>query len=209
MLLAAIKVGANDNLCSHLSCLLTLITVVSPYMSNGKCQDNCKSAYVFAVIQGQDCWCTNFAPENTVSNSECNTPCPGYPAELCGNPDSGLYGYFNLGGIASGTAGGSSPSSPATLPSPNDPVSTFTPGSSTGSSTETTFALSASSFILTSPVTRQSPIQSSPSIQSSSAESQSVTSSTTQDVGLSNQHMSDTKLSAQTRLPIQCAHIST
>lgn len=118
-------------------------SVSSTYMSNGKCQDNCKGSYVFAVIQGTECWCSNYAPSDQVSTSSCNTNCPGYPMEQCGNPSQGLYGYFNLGGIASGTAGGSS--SPSSSPS-----STAEPSSSLLSSSTPTPASSTSPLVYTS-----------------------------------------------------------
>lgn len=99
--------------------------VTNSFMSNGVCQDHCKESYVFAVIQGQSCWCSDYIPADQVSNSECSDPCPGYPYETCGSSDQGLYGYFNLGGTPSGTAGGSShsasssPSRTSTSPSPS------------------------------------------------------------------------------------------
>lgn len=110
-------------------------------MSNGFCQDHCKGSYVFAVIQGQNCWCSNEQPANTVSNSQCGAQCPGYPSETCGNVNQGLYAYFNLGGNPTGTFGGSSPSSSAAVSSSSvstfsqPPIVTVIPSSSGFSST--------------------------------------------------------------------------
>lgn len=118
-------------------------------MSNGKCGDNCRGSYVFAVIQDQNCWCSNYIPANQESTSLCSTACPGFPDDKCGNVAQGLYAYFNLGGTPSGTAGGSSstsaPSStraPSTTSSPS--VSTIIP-TSAGSSTSVQLRPSRSS----------------------------------------------------------------
>lgn len=104
-------------------------------MSNGFCQTHCQGSYVFAVIQGENCWCSNEQPANTVPTANCNEQCPGYPADTCGNPGRGYFAYFNLGGSPTGTYGGSSPSS-SRAPS-SSPVSTFVPA--------TTFSVASSS----------------------------------------------------------------
>lgn len=74
------------------------------FQSNGACQDTCKSSYAFAVIEGQNCWCTNYAPGYSVNTLRCNDPCPGYPSEWCGSSASGLYAYFQLSQAPSGTS---------------------------------------------------------------------------------------------------------
>ena len=98
--------------------------------SNGKCKELC-SGYAFAVVQYQDCWCSNYAPGDATSTGDCSVPCPGYPFESCGDQSSGLFGYVALGPAPSGTRGASSPSnSPSSSPSqpqspnPSQPVST-------------------------------------------------------------------------------------
>lgn len=68
-------------------------------------------------MQYQNCWCSNYAPADQSNVSQCNTNCPGYPDENCGNQDQGLYGYIALNKSPSGTAGGSSPTASSTQPS--------------------------------------------------------------------------------------------
>lgn len=59
--------------------------------------------------------------------SQCNTNCPGYPDESCGNQDQGLYGYIALSMSPSGTAGGSSSTASSTQSSSSQtPTSTST-----------------------------------------------------------------------------------
>lgn len=87
----------------------------SQYQSNGLCYDWCLSDYAFAILQGSDCWCSDYVPGATTSTDDCNVPCPGYPDDLCGNEASGLFGYLSIPGIkALGTKGGDTPSSTAT-----------------------------------------------------------------------------------------------
>lgn len=176
-------------------------------MSNGKCQDNCKGSYVFAVILGQSCWCSNYIPANQESTSLCSDACPGFPSEKCGNQASGLYGYFNLGGTPSGTAGGSSASSSAsssssssissTSSSPSPSVSTiFVPttiGSSsvqlrsTRSSSASSFSFSVDVSVLTPYVSSQSSAESSSSSLSSSTVSE-ITSHTRSSTSIRLKH---------------------
>lgn len=78
------------------------------YASLGKCHDACIQQYAFAIVQGSNCWCSNFAPASTVATTDCNAPCPGYPYEFCGAEDSGLFGYLALTNKPSGTMGSSS-----------------------------------------------------------------------------------------------------
>ncbi|TKX22786.1 WSC domain-containing protein 4 [Elsinoe australis] len=78
----------------------------SIYQSNGLCFDTCKDQYAFAVVQYQNCWCSNIVPSQQVDVGDCSEQCPGYPDELCGNRGSGLYGYVALSRAPSGTAGG-------------------------------------------------------------------------------------------------------
>jgi cell wall integrity and stress response component len=92
---------------------LTISAVRSVYQSNGACQDTCSSKYAFAVIQGQNCWCSNYAPGYSVNTLNCRDPCPGYPIEWCGSSSSGLYAYFQLTLSPSGTSARSSARLPA------------------------------------------------------------------------------------------------
>jgi len=64
--------------------------------------------YAFGIVQDLLCWCSNYAPSNTLSVSNCNQQCPGYPYEYCGSSSKSLYGYIALGPSASGTTGSSS-----------------------------------------------------------------------------------------------------
>jgi cell wall integrity and stress response component len=90
------------------------------YQSNGECQNHCQGTYAFAVLQGNDCWCSNYIPSDQISTYDCNQACPGYPDEWCGSTDAGLYGYYLLspneplgtssGAVASATTKSSSPS---------------------------------------------------------------------------------------------------
>lgn len=156
-------------------------------MSNGFCQDHCQGSYVFAIIQGQNCWCSNEQPANTVSNSQCSDQCPGYPSETCGNVDQGLFAYFNLGGNPTGTYGGSSPSSSASSSSVStytQPATvTVTPSSSGVSSTgRSRYSWTLSSFVvsvLTSDVISQSYTEPSTSSLSTSTVSETKSLTTT------------------------------
>lgn len=71
----------------------------SEYQSNGLCQDNCVG-YAFAIVNDDDCYCSNFMPSEVVDLSDCYIECSGYPIEYCGGED--YYGYIELG-EASGT----------------------------------------------------------------------------------------------------------
>ncbi|KAI5208623.1 WSC-domain-containing protein [Aureobasidium subglaciale] len=88
--------------------LLTLDTVTDIYQSNGACHDTCAASYAFAIVQYQQCWCSNYAPADQLDVSECSQACPGYPAESCGDKDNGLYGYIKLNISPSGTQGAGS-----------------------------------------------------------------------------------------------------
>jgi len=94
--------------------LLTKLSVYAQYQSNGACHDTCQQSYAYAIVQYQDCWCSNYAPANTVSVDECNVQCPGYGYENCGNQSAGLYGYIRLNVQPSGTIGGSSSTASST-----------------------------------------------------------------------------------------------
>lgn len=81
------------------------------YQSNGRCFDTCKASYAFAVVQDTNCWCSNYAPSDTVDVGSCSETCPGYGFEQCGSLSEGLYGYVALNKGPSGTIGPSSSSS--------------------------------------------------------------------------------------------------
>ncbi|RBR21249.1 uncharacterized protein FIESC28_04988 [Fusarium coffeatum] len=83
----------------------------SIYQTNGLCHDFCFDDYAYAITQGKLCWCSNYAPVKSVqeSNSDCNTPCPAWPKEVCGG--DGVYGYVDLGNVKPSGSRGPSPSS--------------------------------------------------------------------------------------------------
>lgn len=84
------------------------------YNSNGACKTQCQGQYAFAIVQWQNCWCSNYIPADQGDTGDCNQSCPGYPQESCGNEDMGMYGYIQLSNEPSGTLGGSSSSAPQT-----------------------------------------------------------------------------------------------
>jgi len=97
----------------------------SLYMSNGLCQGHCQGSYAFAVIQGYNCWCSNYVPADQESTYDCNQQCPGFGSEWCGSTDAGLYGYYLLSpGVPLGTSGSSGSSTPSTTSSPSTPSDT-------------------------------------------------------------------------------------
>ena len=96
-------------------------TVSDPFQSNGLCFDHCKADFAFALVQGNNCWCSNYIPDSTTSG--CEDPCPGYPSDTCGSTDQDLYGYMVLPNKPSGTRGVDSTVSPT---SPRAPAPTIT-----------------------------------------------------------------------------------
>ena len=81
------------------------------YQSNGACHDTCLAQYAFAILQGSNCWCSNYVPSDTTSTSSCDEDCPGYPSDKCGSESAGLFGYIALSISPSGTIGAASSSS--------------------------------------------------------------------------------------------------
>ena len=84
-----------------------------PFQSLGNCSGQCRGKAAFAIVQGNSCWCSDYAPADTVPVSGCSDDCPGYPYESCGSSGEGLYGYFRLDGDIKGTMG---PSKSSTNP---------------------------------------------------------------------------------------------
>ncbi|KAE8553587.1 hypothetical protein EYB25_004969 [Talaromyces marneffei] len=112
---AALLIGSSSvaaltiEYCSNQNTASTSTENTNIYQSNGACETLCNADYAFAVLQGQNCWCSNYIPASTVNVSECDTSCPGYPADLCGNTDKGYFGYIAMSNHkASGTATGRS-----------------------------------------------------------------------------------------------------
>ncbi|EXJ79691.1 hypothetical protein A1O3_07972 [Capronia epimyces CBS 606.96] len=155
------------------------------YQSNGACQVHCQGSYAFAILQGYDCWCSNYVPTEQESTSNCDQQCPGYGSEWCGSTEAGLYGYYLLSdGVPLGTSGGSAISTA---------VSTATATASPSVSTSLTQSESGSpsptpDMRTTSPSSPSSTVDEAssgtgysddPSTASTSPSTHSVTSSTT------------------------------
>jgi hypothetical protein len=84
-------------------------------MSNGNCTQHCRDegGFAFAVIQYEDCYCSNLIPSQQTDIANCRKICPGYDKENCGSIDSGLFIYIQNGN-PSGTAPGPSSAQPTT-----------------------------------------------------------------------------------------------
>ncbi|OGE57547.1 hypothetical protein PENARI_c002G09192 [Penicillium arizonense] len=98
---------ASDNTGSSFS------SVTSTFQSNGACLTTCAN-YALGIIQGKKCWCSNVAPSKSsqTDTSDCDTSCPGYPADSCGSASKGVFAYVSvLGNSVTSTAGGSSSTS--------------------------------------------------------------------------------------------------
>ncbi|GAB0146313.1 hypothetical protein EsHS_00006721 [Epichloe bromicola] len=120
------------------------------YQSVGSCTTTCNGEYAYAVIQNSQCWCSNYTPHASTQRRGCNSPCPGYPSDMCGG--AGLYSYVLLNeGLISGTKGSESnseveseeparPSSTSQEPSPSSGSTSATHSSSSTQSpvTDTT-----------------------------------------------------------------------
>ncbi|KAM3537004.1 hypothetical protein ARSEF1564_010071 [Beauveria bassiana] len=57
----------------------------SLYQSRGACGDRCRGQSAYAVVQDDQCWCSDTTPSSTTDDGGCNKPCPGYPQESCGS----------------------------------------------------------------------------------------------------------------------------
>lgn len=133
------SVQLTQQLCSSQNTGSDSSVVSNHFNSNGACQTAC-SGFAFAVVQAQNCWCSNYAPGDTTSTGDCSQQCPGYPFEDCGSASSGLFGYVALGKAPSGTIGAAPSASPTSTPTPiPTPTSTTTP-SPTPTSSDTTQA---------------------------------------------------------------------
>lgn len=100
--------------------------VLSIYQSHGACTTTC-TGYAFAILQGNTCWCSNFAPND--SSASCTESCPGYPDEKCGDTANDAYAYVALAVKPSGTKGPTSTKatvSSTSLPSRNGPQTPVT-----------------------------------------------------------------------------------
>ncbi|KAI5795850.1 hypothetical protein FPQ18DRAFT_142754 [Pyronema domesticum] len=115
----------------------------STFQSIGLCTTQCQSDFAFAVLQGKYCWCSNYAP-STPSDGTCDSPCPGYPADQCGNLNDNLYGYIQLPnkvlgtkGPASSTTSINSATKSSSAPSATSTLQTITTTAATATATNT------------------------------------------------------------------------
>ncbi len=154
------------------------------YNSNGYCHDKC-DGYAYAIVQGESCWCSNYAPGDTTSLSECDVACPGFGYEYCGDSSKGVFGYVALGPSASGTSSDGSAST--SVDDGGASSSTSDPDSSSesdfSSSTEASEDESSSS---TSSSETQAETTQAETTQASSTEKQAVQSTTTSDSSTSS-----------------------
>ncbi|KAK4997928.1 hypothetical protein LTR28_013824, partial [Elasticomyces elasticus] len=97
--------GFTQEYCSYENTGSGYPAVYNIYQSNLACSNQCKNGYAFAVVQWQNCWCSNYIPAAQLPIEACNINCPGYPDDHCGNQYANLYGYIALGKAPSGTAG--------------------------------------------------------------------------------------------------------
>jgi cell wall integrity and stress response component len=163
--------------------------VYNQFQSDGSCQVNCQDSYAFAVLQGTNCWCSDYAPSDQKQTNLCNDPCPGFPRDWCGNLSAGLYGYIALSIAPSGTIDGASlstqdSSSIASVSSTPSTRRFHCSSSSSTSAVETTPTSGPSITTLMSVVYAQSSVQASSSTAETSSAvtvpaSSATTSSTT------------------------------
>ncbi|CAG8900151.1 unnamed protein product [Penicillium egyptiacum] len=113
--------------------------VSNTFQSNGACQTTCAN-YALGILQGKTCWCSNVAPSkgSQSDTSDCDTSCPGYPADSCGSASKGVFAYVSIvGNDVTSTAGGSSTTTSST-------TSTSTTSTSSTSSDDKTTTTSSS-----------------------------------------------------------------
>ncbi|RGP81046.1 hypothetical protein FLONG3_835 [Fusarium longipes] len=74
----------------------------SSFMTTGQCWENCKKDHnSVAILSGNNCYCAETYPAKSslVDDSQCNSPCPGYPREACGGTDPVVYSVYNTGNV--------------------------------------------------------------------------------------------------------------
>ncbi|GAO15118.1 hypothetical protein UVI_02029820 [Ustilaginoidea virens] len=63
-----------------------------------------KPSSAYGILQGGNCWCSNYGPDQDAQRTGCTSPCPGYPFDMCGA--IGLYSYVLLNeGMVQGVKG--------------------------------------------------------------------------------------------------------
>lgn len=130
--------------------MLTTHTVYGQWTSLGSCQGNCTDAgtYAFAVVQGNNCWCSNYVPQPRLAVSRCDKTCPGWPYEFCGNVDNALFGYLALGPVAAGTSGSAASTQVATSTPPTSIVVITSVASTSVSTQVVSIFITLSSLLL-------------------------------------------------------------
>ncbi|KAI4109096.1 MAG: hypothetical protein LQ339_001901 [Xanthoria mediterranea] len=129
--------AVSQSLCSSFNTGADSDDVTYDYQSAGRCFDNCKAQYAFAIVKGKSCWCSDYAPADTTSLGSCSSPCPGYPFEQCGS--DAFFGYIAIGKAPAGTTGASqSQSSTSSPPEVSTSISEVTPSTVLDTTTETT-----------------------------------------------------------------------
>ncbi|KAF4544702.1 hypothetical protein BFW01_g8821 [Lasiodiplodia theobromae] len=173
------------------------------YQSNGHCHDECVDDYAFAIVQGKQCWCSNYAPSDQQDVSNCDTTCPGYGYEDCGNTDDDLYGYIKLDLAASGTQGASSAASTSTK------ASTSTSSAPAPSSVETTIRVPDTETVVQT-VTQSASVVVSTVLPktSSTSKSESSTSSSAATTSSSSSSSSEESSSSSTRTSSQVTQVT-
>ncbi|CAG8192284.1 unnamed protein product [Penicillium nalgiovense] len=130
---------------------ISFISFSDTFQSNGACRTTC-AKYALGIIQGKTCWCSNVAPSkgSQSDTSDCDSSCPGYPADSCGSASKGVFAYLSIiGNDVTSTAGGSTSTTSST--------STTTSTSESTSVQPTTVTVTASgSSISTSPTSTSS-----------------------------------------------------
>ncbi|KAJ9218058.1 hypothetical protein DTO166G4_449 [Paecilomyces variotii] len=151
----------------------------STYQSYGLCEQTCNADYAYAILQGHDCWCSNYAPSETTSASDCSESCPGYQSDKCGNVSKGLYVYYQMANVlpsgtqssSSKTAAATSKAEGTTVSAEPEPVTVTVTASNDQTNTVVTVTPSSSTSTL--------PTTTSKSSSSSSSSSESTTASQT------------------------------
>ncbi|KAK3671981.1 hypothetical protein LTR78_008156 [Recurvomyces mirabilis] len=161
--------GLTQQYCSSENTGSDYSAVYNIYQSNGACLTQCNNQnYAFAIVQYQNCWCSNYTPSNQQNTGSCSEKCPGYPDDLCGNSNAGLFSYLKANGNPSGTAGGSSSQASSTYSPPSSSAPPSTQPSSTSQSQPTSYS-QTSSTVPSSTSSPPSPTSSPPSSTSSTS----------------------------------------
>lgn len=117
------------------------------FQSSGWCQDRCSgsdyNSAVFALTGGSNCLCGDELPpaSDKVSNDKCNTPCDGWPQDMCGG--SGFYSVYTTG-LESDVSSVSASTTSGTTDSTATKTNGATASVSTGASGETVVVTSSS-----------------------------------------------------------------